>query len=104
MSKYITGQEIIRDLGLQLFELYDENVRSSLNPINYHGQPFSPYDVMVQLFNIPGQQEALFQLNDSTYDLDDESIGSLRANRVIPLEQTIEQLKARLSRVPTAGA
>ena len=97
MSKYITGQEIIRDLGLQDFEYYNEYVRAGLTPLNNQGQPYSPLDVMAQLFNLTGQREALFQLNDSTYDLDDESVGALRANRIIPLEQAIGQLEARLA-------
>ena len=103
MSKYITGQEIINDLGLHLFEFYDEYVRTGLIPHNHLGQPFSPYDVMAQLFNIPHQKETLFQLNDSIFDLDDESAGSLRANRIIPLEQTIEELEARLTAYDGVG-
>jgi len=97
MSKYITGQEIIRDLGLQDFEFYNDYVRAGLTPLNNQGQPYSPHDVMAHLFNLTGQREALFQLNDSIHDLDDESVGALRANRIIPLEQTIEQLEARLA-------
>ncbi|MCB2149395.1 MAG: hypothetical protein KQI81_23140 [Deltaproteobacteria bacterium] len=77
MSKYITGQEIIRDLGLQDFELYNDYVRAGLTPLNDQGQPYSPLDVMAQLFNLTGQREALIQLNDSTYDLDGESVGAL---------------------------
>jgi hypothetical protein len=97
MSKYITGQEIINEFQLQLFEFYNDYVRSGLIPLNHLLQPFSPYDVMAQQFNIPHHKEALFQLNDSIHDLDWESAGSLRANRIIPLEQTIEHLEARLA-------
>lgn len=97
MSKYITGQEIISDLGLHPFEFYDEYVRSGLIPLNTLGQPFTPYDVMAQLFNIPQQKESLFQLKEFICDLDDESASSLIANRIIPLEQTIEQFEARLA-------
>ena len=52
MSKYITGQEVIQDLGLHDFEFYNEYVRAGLTPLNAHGQPYSPRDVMAQLFNL----------------------------------------------------
>ncbi len=97
MSKYISGNEIIRDLGILDFEFYNEYVRKGLTPLNHAGKPYSPYAVMVQLFNLNGQQESLFQLQDSTLDLDDESAGSSWANLIVPQQRTIEYYKGRLN-------
>lgn len=103
MSKYITGQEIIQGLGLHDFEFYNDYVRAGLTPLNHQGQPYSPHDVMVKLFNIAGQRESLFQVNDSTHDLEDESVRALMANRIIPSEQKIEQLEAQLAKLEGVG-
>lgn len=103
MSKYITGLKIINDLGLHDFEFYNDYLRQGLTPLNQHGLPFSPHDAMAQMFNIPGQQEVLFQLNDSLHDLDDESAASTRFNRIIPMQQAMEQCEARLASCEEIG-
>jgi len=104
MSKYITGQDIITDLGLKPVELFEDYVAKGLQPYNHHGQPFTPAAVIAQLYDVPAHRTKMTELYDTSYEIEEDyDRGMFVENNIIPLGDYIRNAEARIKEFQGVG-
>lgn len=57
MSKWISGQQLLNDFGIEAFELFEDYIRKGLQPYNDLGKPISPLSLFEKIVNIPWLKE-----------------------------------------------
>ena len=97
MTKYITGQEIITDLGLRPVELFEDYVSKGFQPYDRHGKPFTPSDVISWRYNLDRQRAELVKLYNllDEHD-DDEDKAHFYERRIVPAVANIQNSEARI--------
>ncbi len=90
MSKWVSGQQLLKDFGIRNIELFNDYVRKGLQLYNDLGEPISPLYVVEKLTNITWLIEQYHEKRHSEAELGDNDLKKFDATLGHDLTAQIE--------------
>ena len=93
MSKWISGQQLLYDFGIEAFELFYDHVQKGLQPYNDLGKPISPSSLVEKIVNIALLKEQYHEKRHSEAEFGDNDLKKFDATIGYDLIAQIEHYK-----------
>ena len=93
MSKWISGEELLKKWDIQDFELFYDFVKKGLQPHTSMGKPISPSDIMAKVLDVKSLELELHQAEKDLHEYEPEARQEVEHFVIKPLVDKLDRYK-----------